>query len=529
MGFLPNFSMTTSALVLILSILILGGGIAALGDRIGTRVGKARLSLFNLRPRQTAIVVTLLTGVTIAASTLTILFASSAQLRTGIFELDQIQKRLRIAREDLDRVTNQKSQVEGELTTTLAQKTQVELELSRTKTEKADAQKRLDATNKSLKVAVAKQALSSRQIGALSTDIRKLLGERSELIKQRDRVKADILALKSVNNQLQGQNSQLKGENNQLQASNNQLQTSNNQLQASNTQLQARNSELQARNSELEKQLADQTQQISEKTKQIVEQTIKLSDQKQQLEEQEKQIAKQEKERVFLKQEVAALEQYYRSYQLLREREVSLVRGQVLAAGIVRILDPTAARQAVDQLLSEANRKAIEANQINNSNGNERVVQITQKDVEELLSKIKDGQDYIVRILSAGNYVKGEKQVQVFADAAPNQIVLRASEVIGTSYASSAIMSAEEIRQRIEFLVQESQLRARRAGVLNDSVQIGDGRINTYINFLENLKQSKQSLDLKAIVVEDTYTAGPLKIHLVAFENGKVVFSTLAG
>jgi uncharacterized protein (DUF3084 family) len=528
--------MTTSALVLILSILILGGGIAALGDRIGTRVGKARLSLFNLRPRQTAIVVTLLTGVTIAASTLTILFASSAQLRTGIFELDQIQKRLRIAREDLDRVTNQKSQVEGELTTTLAQKTQVELELSKTKTEKAAAQKRLDATNKSLKMAIAKQAQSARQIGSLSTDIRKLLGERSELIKQRDRVKADILELKSVNNQLQGQNSQLKGENNQLQASNNQLQTSNSQLQASNTQLQAsntqlqgRNNELQARNTELEKQLADQTQQISEKTKQIVEQTIKLSDQKQQLEEQEKQIAKQEKERVFLKQEVAALEQYYRSYQLLREREVSLVRGQVLAAGIVRILDPTAARQAVDQLLSEANRKAIEANQINNSNGNERVVQITQKDVEELLGKIKDGQDYIVRILSAGNYVKGEKQVQVLADAAPNKIVLRASEVIGTSYASPATMSAEEIRQRIEFLVQESQLRARRAGVLNDSVQIGDGRINTYINFLENLKQSKQPLDLKAIVVEDTYTAGPLKIHLVAFENGKVVFSTLAG
>jgi uncharacterized protein (DUF3084 family) len=119
--------------------------------------------------------------------------------------------------------------------------------------------------------------------------------------------------------------------------------------------------------------------------------------------------------------------------------------------------------------------------------------------------------------------------VQVLADAAPNKIVLRASEVIGTSYASPATMSAEEIRQRIEFLVQESQLRARRAGVLNDSVQIGDGRINTYINFLENLKQSKQPLDLKAIVVEDTYTAGPLKIHLVAFENGKVVFSTLAG
>ena len=41
----------TSAYVLIFAVLILGGLIAALGDRIGTKVGKARLRLFNLRPQ----------------------------------------------------------------------------------------------------------------------------------------------------------------------------------------------------------------------------------------------------------------------------------------------------------------------------------------------------------------------------------------------------------------------------------------------------------------------------------------------
>ena len=44
-------------LVLIATVLVLGGLIATLGDRIGMRVGNARLSLFNLRPRQTATVV----------------------------------------------------------------------------------------------------------------------------------------------------------------------------------------------------------------------------------------------------------------------------------------------------------------------------------------------------------------------------------------------------------------------------------------------------------------------------------------
>ena len=60
--------MADGGLILILVVLILGGLIATLGDRIGTKVGKARLSLFNLRPRKTAVLVTVFTGVMISAS-----------------------------------------------------------------------------------------------------------------------------------------------------------------------------------------------------------------------------------------------------------------------------------------------------------------------------------------------------------------------------------------------------------------------------------------------------------------------------
>ena len=57
----------TSGYILIVAILLLGGVIATLGDRIGTKVGKARLSLFNLRPRKTATLVTVITGSLISA------------------------------------------------------------------------------------------------------------------------------------------------------------------------------------------------------------------------------------------------------------------------------------------------------------------------------------------------------------------------------------------------------------------------------------------------------------------------------
>ena len=66
----------SSGYILIVAILILGGVIAASGDRIGTRVGKARLSLFKLRPKQTATLVTIVTGSLIAALTLGILIAA---------------------------------------------------------------------------------------------------------------------------------------------------------------------------------------------------------------------------------------------------------------------------------------------------------------------------------------------------------------------------------------------------------------------------------------------------------------------
>lgn len=42
---------------------MLGGILSTLGDRLGSKVGKARLSLFNLRPRKTAVVITALTEV----------------------------------------------------------------------------------------------------------------------------------------------------------------------------------------------------------------------------------------------------------------------------------------------------------------------------------------------------------------------------------------------------------------------------------------------------------------------------------
>ena len=76
-----------SGWLLILALLVLGGVLSTLGDRLGTKVGKARLSLFNLRPRKTAVVITALTGALISAVSLALLLLMSERLRDEAIDL----------------------------------------------------------------------------------------------------------------------------------------------------------------------------------------------------------------------------------------------------------------------------------------------------------------------------------------------------------------------------------------------------------------------------------------------------------
>tara|TARA_B100001063_G_scaffold40024_1_gene33867 strand:- start:4526 stop:5737 length:1212 start_codon:yes stop_codon:yes gene_type:complete len=101
--------------LLLLSLLILGGVLSTLGDRLGSRVGKARLSLFGLRPRQTAVVITVLTGSLISALSLGLMLLVSRQLRVGLFELNDLEARLRSSRSDLKGSRNAQRQARQQL------------------------------------------------------------------------------------------------------------------------------------------------------------------------------------------------------------------------------------------------------------------------------------------------------------------------------------------------------------------------------------------------------------------------------
>ncbi len=87
--------------LLIAFLLILGGVISTLGDFLGTKIGKARLSIFKLRPRRTAVLITIITGSLISSLSLMLMLLVDRQLRDGLFRLNDIQAELRESREAL--------------------------------------------------------------------------------------------------------------------------------------------------------------------------------------------------------------------------------------------------------------------------------------------------------------------------------------------------------------------------------------------------------------------------------------------
>jgi uncharacterized protein (DUF3084 family) len=77
--------------VLLIPILIaISGGIALVGNAVGRGIGRRRLSLFGLRPRHTALVVTVVTGMLITLLTLVVMLLLSAEARVALFRLNAV-------------------------------------------------------------------------------------------------------------------------------------------------------------------------------------------------------------------------------------------------------------------------------------------------------------------------------------------------------------------------------------------------------------------------------------------------------
>jgi len=471
----------TSGYILIAAIFLLGGIVAVFGDRVGTKIGKARLRLFNLRPRQTAMIITWITGMLISALTLGILFGLSGSLRRGIFQLDDI--------------LQEKRQTETELAKARKEQKRVQKQLAQVKNRQNEAVANLNSINQDFEN-------SKKQVKQISSEAAKLQQELDNLLAEREKGQAELDRL-----QLQSQ---------ELQTQLQQRESKISQQDLILVEKETRLNDLQQQQQSLQTQVQSRDRSIAQLDEAIASAEVSLKLRTKRLEQLESQLA-------FLARNVTALEQ---SYQELREKKIAVIKGQVLSSAVVRIVDPKAAKSAIDSLLRQANTNAVKATQFSGAKSEQRIVRITRSQVEQLESQLEDGQDYVIRVISAGNYVQGEKEVRVFADLALNKQIFKAGEEIATVSIDSRNVNREEVQERLNWLLAVSKFRAQRAGTLGE-IEIGDNQVEDIVNFVNKITQASEPVkEIKAVVSENTFTAGPLKIDFVVMRDGKVIFST---
>lgn len=207
-----------NAFVIIISLVILSGLIAFIGDKIGMKMGKKRVSLFGLRPRYSSVIITILTGVLIAVLSITILLGVYSELRNALFNINDVLNRL----ERLDRQLEERDQQLSERDQKLAARDQ---ELARLQQEIEDREQEITAKENEI-------TEKEEEIEAKDQELRAVENELEELAKNRDQLQNRVNDLSAQREELEEQVSELEQQISDLEADYDDLREVANQLQA---------------------------------------------------------------------------------------------------------------------------------------------------------------------------------------------------------------------------------------------------------------------------------------------------------
>ena len=191
---------------IIVLLAIMGGAIAFMGDKLGSKIGKRRLTIFGLRPHYTSVLITILTGILVAAITMAVITASSQEARTALFGMKQIRAEIQTLTEEkktilveLEEKNKQIKASEEKIQELDGQikKTNVDLEEAKKQREAAVAQK----AQAESELASLQQRYSAAQAQVASAEQAKtkLQGEVSELEKATKTLRDSMVAIREGN------------------------------------------------------------------------------------------------------------------------------------------------------------------------------------------------------------------------------------------------------------------------------------------------------------------------------------------
>ena len=190
-------------IMLIVVLVLTGGVIAFIGDRLGSKVGKKKLSLFGMRPKHTSILVTIVTGILITTVTFGVLAVASENVRTALFGMEKLREEMKSTQDNLMDATISLETMKKDLTST-----KEEYDKSKKALEKS--QQELEIAQNSAQELKRQQAQLEERNSQLWADNQNLIGTNSQLTAENDALAANNQSLKEDNAGLEQLNSDLQ-------------------------------------------------------------------------------------------------------------------------------------------------------------------------------------------------------------------------------------------------------------------------------------------------------------------------------
>jgi len=480
--------------ILILLVLV-AGLVAYMGDLVAKRVGKRHWRVLGLRPRATATLVAVGTGVLIAIGAFGTFFFLAKDARETIFQAQQVRAERDQLKADVGRLSRERERFLAQSARDFAERQQLLLERVQLRNDLKLSAKQLDQY--------------ANQLTFTRLELERVLTQQEQLRREAD---------------------QLKTDNAKQEAAVKQLQQSRDKLVAEKIQLQSGREQLLAQVARVEKQLQDLEQaskvartrysSLLAQTKELTQKISNLEGDKRNLEGdvavlvagsgtgKNYEVANRELSRNLeaIQSENADMRSKLADAQ--RELQVLRERGKLLTATLDKALQQTLlAEEPVDvggeqAALQEVLRRAENRARLLGLRG----IETTQTPT---LSNFKQG---LLLARSAG--INAEGKVQVRVEYRAKERVYSAGDVLATG---TLVLPASlgDMRRKLESLSQQAEGKLADAGWIPEKLAQGGVSFEEFANFVSQATQvAKKGYKLAVVALDDLFPTDPPKLGI---------------
>lgn len=174
---------------LIVIMAIVGALIAYIADKMGSKIGKKKLSVFGLRPKYTSILLTALSGSIIAVLTISVMAIASQSARTALFGMDKLQKELRMLNSEKDFAAKALATAKEEVTAQNKQISILDAKILESTRENDEMEARLGQLNE-------KYRLAQSEVDSLTSSKVQLTNEVEDLEKTTAALRKGIITMR---------------------------------------------------------------------------------------------------------------------------------------------------------------------------------------------------------------------------------------------------------------------------------------------------------------------------------------------